>query len=287
MALLIGCGGDEASEPPPAPPEPAPAEDEAVPDGPADDEILVTRGQQDRLVAAFQTTWKRPPTQREFDGLVDNWIREEIAYREAVEMGLDANDMILRRRLRQKFELVAEDIVSLVEPTTEELEQFLADNATDYSQDAVYSLRQVFFSTDLRADAARHDAEQALSMLQADPQLSNPETLGDVAALPYRLVGEPETDVSAQFGRDFAAALRAIEPGRWQGPVRSGYGLHLVMIDDFVPGRAPTLEEVERSVRRDWHTRQRDRAIDALYERLRAEYRIKVETPTRPGSSDS
>ncbi len=248
-------------------------------DGPAEDEILVTRGQQDRLVAAFQTTWKRPPTQREFDGLVDNWIREEIAYREAVEMGLDANDMILRRRLRQKFELVAEDIVSLVEPTTEELEQFLADNPADYAQDSTYSLRQIFFSTDTRGDSARQDAEQALLLLQTDPQLTNPETLGDVAALPYRLVGEPETDVSAQFGRDFAAALRAVELGRWHGPVRSGYGLHLVMIDEYVPGRAPTLEEVERSVRRDWLTRQRDQAIDRLYERLRAEYQIRVEPP--------
>ena len=256
-------------------------------DGPADDEIVVTRGQQDRLLAAFQTTWKRPPTQQEFDALVDNWIREEIAYREALEMGLDANDMILRRRLRQKFELIAEDIVSLVEPTTEELEQYLADNPAEYAEEPSYSLRQVFFSTDARGDTAMQDAEQALLLLQTDPQLINPETLGDVTALPYRLLGEREAGVAARFGREFTAALQAIEPGRWHGPVRSGYGLHLVTVDEYVPGRAPILEEVERDVRRDWHTRQRDRAIDQLYERLRAQYRIRVEGPESPGSSSS
>jgi len=249
-------------------------------DGPADDEIVVTRGQQARLVAAFQATWKRPPAQPEFDALVDNWIREEIAFREAVEMGLDANDTILRRRLRQKFELVAEDIVSIVEPTTQELERFLADNPTDYAQEPTYSLRQVFFSTDTRGDTAQQDAEQALLLLQTDVQLTNPEALGDVSALPYRLVGEHEAGVATQFGREFAAALKAVEPGRWHGPVRSGYGLHLVMIDEYVPGRASTLNEVERNVLRDWHTQQRDQAIDRLYERLRAQYRIKVEAPT-------
>ena len=86
------------------------------PDAPSDDQIVVTRGQQEHLVMAFARSWQRPPSQTEFNGIVDDWIREEIAYREGLSMGLDTDDTIIRRRLRQKLEVIAEDIVSMAEP---------------------------------------------------------------------------------------------------------------------------------------------------------------------------
>ena len=112
------------------------------PDKPADDEIIVTRGQQEHLVTAFTRTWQRPPTQAEFTGIVDDWIREEIAYREGLGMGLDTDDTIIRRRLRQKLEVLAEDIVSMAEPTEEILQQYLEENQTTYTREPVYTLRQ-------------------------------------------------------------------------------------------------------------------------------------------------
>ena len=124
-------------------------------------------------------------------------------------------------------------------------------------------------------------------LLQADARLTNPEALGDVTDLPYRLVGKRQAGVAARFGRKFTAALQAIEPGRWDGPVSSGYGLHLVIIDEYVPSRAPTLEEVQRSVRHDWHSHQREKAVDRLYERLSTRYRIKVEPSASPEPSGS
>lgn len=248
-----------------------------APDGPADNEIVVTRGQQEHLVTAFTRTWQRPPTQAEFTGIVDDWIREEIAYREGLEMGLDTNDTIIRRRLRQKLEVLAEDIVSLTEPTNEILQQYLADNQSSYTREPVYTLRQVYFSEDSRGANAMQDAGQALLLLNTDSTLTNPENLGDPLSLPHRVVGERESALGATFGREFTEGLRDAKPGTWQGPIRSGYGVHLVLVEEFLPGRPLTLEEAERNVRRDWDNEQRVTNIDTLYERLRDAYTITIE----------
>ncbi len=253
-------------------------------DMPTEDEIVVSRAQQQRLIDAFSVTWKRLPTAQEFEGIVDDWIREEVAYREAVAMGLDTDDTIIRRRLRQKLEVLAEDIVSIAEPTTAELERFLAENQTDYVEEPIYTLRQVYFSLDARGRAAQQDAEQALLLVNTDAQLTNPQTLGDPIPLPHRIEERRESEIAAQFGREFVDGLRGIEPGDWRGPIRSGYGLHLVLIEDYVPGRALSLEEAAREIKRDWHNRQRVQAIDQLYDRLGARYTITVEDPAEPGS---
>ena len=112
-------------------------------DGPADNEIVLSNAQQQRLVAAFVTIWNRPPTQAEYESILEDWIREEISYREGVAMGLDTDDAIIRRRIRQKVELLAEEIVSLTPPSTRELESFLAENRDDYMGEPRITLRQV------------------------------------------------------------------------------------------------------------------------------------------------
>ena len=256
------------------------------PDQPADDEILVTRGQQEHLVTAFTRTWQRPPTQSEFTGIVNDWIREEIAYREGLRLGLDSNDTIIRRRLRQKLEVLADDIVSMAEPSEEMLQQHLEENIADYSLEPVYTLRQVYFNVDERGAAAEQDAEQALLLLETDSVLTNPEDLGDRLTLPYRHVRKSQSELAASFGGSFTDNLVDLEVGKWQGPFLSGYGLHLVFVEEVLPGRPMTLEEAERDVRRDWDNEQRVKAIDALYEELRKDYTITIE-PITEGDGDS
>jgi hypothetical protein len=247
------------------------------PDAPGDDEIVVTRGHQEHLITAFSRTWQRPPTQIEFTNIVDDWIREEIAYREGLTMGLDSDDTIIRRRLRQKLEILAEDIVSMAEPTPEMLQQYQEENRSDYTLEPVYTLRQIYFNVDQRGASAQQDAEQALLMLETDSGLTNPEDLGDRLSLPYRHVDKRQGALAGTFGSDFVDGLPGVDPGQWGGPIRSGYGLHLVYIEEFSPGRALTLEEAERDVRRDWSNEQRIEAIDKLYEELRQQYTITVE----------
>lgn len=246
-------------------------------DAPGEDEIVVTRGVQEHLMRGFSRTWQRLPMQSEFDGIVDDWIREEIAYREGVSMSLDTDDAVIRRRLRQKLEMLAEDIVALAEPTTGDLQAYLANNQDKYVAEPEYTLRQIYFSSDRRGDNAAPDAEQALRLLTTGSQVSNPASMGDPLSLPHRYVLETHRGLEAAFGRDFATALAELEPGKWQGPVRSGYGLHLVLIEAFLPGGPLTLEDAAREVRRDWENERRIEAINTLYDRLGERYTITME----------
>jgi hypothetical protein len=247
------------------------------PDGLAEGEIRVTRGQQEHLITAFTRTWRRPPTQDEFNHLVDDWVREEIAYRQGQEMGLDTDDTIIRRRLRQKLEMLAEDVVSLAEPTEAELQAYLEDNQDDYRREPRYTIRQVYFSRDRRGEEARRDAEQALVLLNTGDPLVDPAQAGDPLPLPHRLVSERRSALTAQFGTLFTDGLAGLESGAWHGPVESGFGLHLVFIEELTPGRPLTLVEAADEVRRDWANERRIETIDTLYERLRERYTVTVD----------
>ena len=250
-------------------------------------EIRLTRGQQQHLATTFSRTWQRPPTEAEFSGLVDDWIREEIAYREGQAMGLDTDDTIIRRRLRQKVELLAEDIVSLREPTEAELQDWLDVHAEDYADEPRYTLSHVYFSEDRRGDAAPADAEQALALLTAGEGRVDPETLGDPLPLPRRWENERAGALAAQMGGTFLAGIEDLDIGRWQGPVRSGFGLHLVRVESMLPGRQPSLEEARQRVLRDWESEQRRAAIDGMYRRLLENYTVVVEPLTTEGSAPS
>ncbi len=240
-------------------------------------EIVVTSGLQTHLITTFTRTWQRPPTPEEFKGLVDDWIRQEIAYREGQSMGLDTDDTVIRRRLRQKLELLAEDVVSLDQPDDEELQAFLAANQDSYVQEPRYTLRQVYFSPDRRGEEATRDAEQALVLLATDDGLVDPEAMGDPLPLPFRLESERRDAVARQFGADFADALAGLGTGAWEGPVQSGYGWHLVYLEAIEPGRPLTLEEARAAVARDLAHERRQAAIDQLYERLAERYTITVQ----------
>jgi hypothetical protein len=248
------------------------------PSGPADNEIVVTRGQQEALVMQFTKAWNRPPTASEFEGIIKDWIREEVAYRQALEMGLDGNDTIVRRRLRQKLELLAEDIVSMAPPTTEDLEAYRAAKRADYMLEPRYTLQQVFFSPDRRGEAAVQDAEQALVLLRANTEQLDTEQIGDPISLPQRVVAASDRELKGLFGQVFTTELEGIEPGSWAGPLNSGYGVHLVYIEKAEPGRELTLEEAQAEVRRDWENTRRIETIDRLYERLVEDYSITIES---------
>lgn len=246
-------------------------------EAPGEDEIVVTRGVQEHLIRGFTRAWQRPPTQPEFVGIVDDWIREEIAYREGLRMSLDTDDIVIRRRLKQKLELLAEDLVALAEPTTEDLQEYLDQHAQDYVAEPLYTLRQIYFSPETRGPDVDREAKVALRRLTAGAGSVDPETTGDPISVPHRFVDERASALEAVFGRGFPGELQGLAPQRWQGPVRSGLGLHLVLVESYEPGGPMTLQQAEQEVRRDWESTQRKRAIETLYERLGMRYRITVE----------
>jgi hypothetical protein len=238
----------------------------------------VTAGKVEHLAALFTRTWQRPPSHEELQGLVDDYIREEVAYREGLSLKLDQDDTMIRRRIRQKLDFFAEDLANQIEPTEEQLAQFLAENQDAYRVDARCSFRQLFF------DPARHGNELTDEIvtlrdkLQADRSRDTSE-LGDATLLEHAYGDVASRDVAQIFGESFAAAIRELEPETWHGPIRSSYGLHLVCVDERRAGRARSLDEVRDAVRRDWEHRQRKVLVEEFYRGLQQKYDISIEWP--------
>jgi hypothetical protein len=254
------------------------AYDQLAGKGSAPDEIFISRGQQENLLNTFGRTWQRPPTPEEFQGLLQDYVRQEIAYRESRAMGLDQEDIVIRRRLRQKLELLAEDIASLAAPTDQDLQTYLDAHAEDFVVEPRLTLRQVYFSRDRRGADAERDALQLLQRISTDGPEGEFEQFGDPLPLPSEMREVRESEIARLFGSVFTDGLQGLETGRWVGPVESGFGLHLVFIEARESVRHPQLPEVREAVQREWVSLRRREAVDGLYERLAENYTIEIES---------
>ena len=238
-------------------------------------EIRVTSARQQNLALTFSRTWQRPPTQSELDGLIKDFVREEIAYREGVAMQLDVDDIIIRRRLRQKLEIFAKDVVSQSPLNDEQLQDYLDENSSDYLIQPLYTFRHILFRVDDDAAQARDNALSVLQSLRSGD--ADAENAGDASLLPTSFSNTRSAEVDATFGSGFAEQIEDLQPGEWHGPVRSGMGLHLVFIDERIGARMPALDEVRKEVIRDLQSANYIEGIALLYERLAEKYTIVVE----------
>jgi hypothetical protein len=245
--------------------------------GRAENEIFISRGQQENLVNTFSRTWQRLPTPVEYQGLLKDYIRQEIAYRQSREMGLDQDDIVIRRRLRQKMEMLAEDVAGLVPPTEEDLQAYLDGHTENFMIEPRMSLQQIYFSSDRRGERAAADAQEALQNISGQGAMANTEALGDPLPLPAVLDDAGESEIARLFGSVFVEGLRGVEAGSWTGPVASGFGLHLVLVMDRRDGRVPVLDEVRPDVLRELMNQQRQDSVDGLYEKLAENYSIEIE----------
>jgi hypothetical protein len=248
--------------------------------GPGSTRIVVTGGQIAHLEAGFARTWQRPPTEEELKHLVDEWVKEEIAVREAMAAGLDRDDTVIRRRLRQKLEFLADDAADAAPPTDAELMALYERDVESLRIDARLAFRQVFVSSNRRGAGA--EAARLLARLNA----AGPETrvgeLGDPTLLPAEVALTSLRDIDRQFGDGFGQRLEAVEPGRWTGPIRSAYGLHLVLVRERVDSRLPDFSVVRPILEREFLAARRRQQLAAMYDRLLAKYRVTVE----PGAAD-
>jgi hypothetical protein len=245
----------------------------ATRDETAPDEIVVSVGQVASLQAIFSQTWQRPPTAKETEALVDEYIRDEVLYREGVAMGLERDDTIVRRRIRQKMEFVADLAVDL-QPTDAELKAFVTEHPERFSGGSNVSFTQVYFPVDARAANA---AEMERLRLALDAGTADPSTAGSPLLAGSDFRDLTKSEVAQTFGADFAAWIDSATPGTWQGPVTSGYGTHLVRVSERVEARELPFEQVRDAARREWLHARKVAANDALYEKLRSRYVIKVE----------
>ena len=249
--------------------------------------IVVTPGQIDALVANFERTWQRLPTEDEVRNLVQDQIREEIATREAMSLGLDKDDTVIRRRLRQKFEFAAEDTIDATPPTQADLQQWLDAHPDAFRQDPEVAFSHVYLSPAAHRDTLARDAEALLARLKASGATTAPAAMGDPLMLPADVPRSALTEVARQFGDAFATELATAPTGTWSGPIRSGYGLHLVFVSERTPGRVPPLAEILPVVSREFTADRRRRQLDALYLRLQRNYTVVVEPRAPPATGNT
>jgi PPIC-type PPIASE domain len=249
---------------------------------PGSTRIVITPGQVDSLAASFTRVWQRPPTEQELKGLVDDYVREEIAVREATAMGLDRGDTVIRRRLRQKFEFLAEDALEAVPPSDEELQAWLDSHADAFRTEPEVAFRQVYLDAGRRGADVGRDAEVLLTRLRKTGPDAEIASLGDSLMLPTELSLTSRSDIARQFGERFADEVVTLEPGRWSGPVRSGYGWHVVLVTAREEGRLPRLDEIRPLVERELLSARRSEGLEALYAGLLGRYQVTVEQREAP-----
>ncbi len=242
-------------------------------------QIIVSPGQIEHMTTTFARTWQRPPTSRELNGLIDQYVKEEIFSREAVKLGLDRNDTVIRRRLQQKMEFITDDLLSAEEPTDATLNEFLAKHPDAFRTEPRYTFRQVFYSAGRRGEALESDVLKLLAELKDKGAEADISELGDPTLLPLSMTNETRRSVENTFGREFSAALTRAAAGEWIGPIRSNFGLHLVLIEQREDGGVPELAEVREAVRREWEHARREESARKFFEDLLNQYQVVVDWP--------
>jgi len=250
-----------------------------VDSGEAPGEIVVDANRVAALVARFERTWQRPPTQAELDGLIDSYVREEILYREALALGLDQDDPVVRQRMAQKIEFMFDGELPL--PDEAELVEWLEAHADQYRASPKYAFEQVFFNPERHGDRLKETVQSALAALDA----GDGTVTGDSTLLPGRLELSGALTIERLFGPDFVIGLEDLRVGTWAGPVRSAYGLHLVRIAEHEPGYLPPLDEVRAAVERDWLQAKSEQAKQAFYQVLRDRYDVRIDPELQVVSS--
>jgi hypothetical protein len=243
-------------------------------------QIPITLDELRQMDLYFDSQWHRPPTPQEFQAMVEDKVREEVLYREGLAMGLDKDDEIVKRRMAQKMQFLAEDLASAHEPSTGELKAWFDKNKQKFALSSRYSFRHLYFSPDKRGKNAEDDAAKALAKIAGQPEDSKlAASFGDQFMFQDYYGDRTPEAIAKEFGPQFAAALEKLKPGSWQGPVESGYGWHLVYLDTVIPGRIPAFEEMEFDVKTAWLAEQKQTTWQKAYAEMRAKYSVLLPGP--------
>lgn len=243
-----------------------------------DNVILVDSLRIDGMISEWERRWQRPPTRQEIEGLIQQYIKEDVLYRQAVAMGLNEDDPITRRRMAQKLEFLTSDLARLQQPAEGELETFFEDNSAAYRDPDLISFSHTFIDPDARGNATLDEAAELLELLKARGEPAQEDLqLGDRFMLQNYFAAATELDIRRQLGSGFSEQVMKLEPGRWHGPVLSGYGVHLVYVYELQVAPPPEFEVVRERVLEDWLAMKREEFNQQFLESLKERYEIIVD----------
>ena len=241
------------------------------------DTIIIDDEQVSRMVTVFQKEWNRPPTPEEMKGLLERYIQQEVYYRKALLMNLDHNDEIIRRRLDQKLRFITNDMATLNDPDEKELKAFYQKNKHKYLQPKEYSFSHIYFNPDKRGNAQK-DAENVLPELpKTDEELNGLIGKGDAFPFAYHVDSLTEKEIAGQMGDDFASSLEKLPLKKWSGPVLSGYGTHLLFINEIKQPAEPELASIRQEVIRDYQYALQQQYNQQLFEDFKKDFTIKLD----------
>lgn len=250
--------------------------------------IVISAGEVEWLRDSWKKRWNRLPTGEELDGIVRAYLRELVLSREAVAMGLDKDDTVIRRRLAQKLEFLSEDLVEFTSPSDEELAAYMKKNGERYELPAVATMTQIYYDPDKRDVQALEEAERQKKILNGrefDPDHVN--GLGDAFFLQKYYPERSQSEIARLFGSGFADSIVDLPVETWNGPILSGYGVHLVYIHDRQAAVPPALDDVRNKVLQDWKDDKRRELSDRYITNLLAQYDVKVEEVARQDPSSN
>jgi hypothetical protein len=236
--------------------------------------VVVTQGVVDDLVIQHVAAKGRAPSSVELNRLIELYVRDEILYREGVKLGLDRDDIVVKRRVRQKIELMAEEEAGTQAPTEAELATYLSAHQERFIQPAILTFDQVYLGpADAGPDAVRIVAVTGDALRKG----TDPAQLGKPTLLARRMTETPADLVARDFGEAFVVALEQAPVGEWTGPVDSSFGSHYVRVSARTAAVSPSLDAVRAAVVREWENDRRQRARSDEYARMRSQYGVSVD----------
>ncbi|MBW0368090.1 peptidyl-prolyl cis-trans isomerase [Ensifer adhaerens] len=250
----------------------------------APEKIVVGASKIEQMATVFSKTWQRPPTTDELKGMIDDYVKEEILVRQALELGLDRDDTVVRRRLRQKMEFLNAAEAAPVTVTDPELEAYLVAHPAAFATDAQLAFEQVFFNPARHGEKIVKDAAALLAELRSN-DMADPAQLGDTSLLPATVELTSRAAIDHMFGGALADGLEKAPLGEWMGPITSSFGLHLVRVTERTPGQVPQLADIRDEVAREWEYARRTELEQQRFGALLARYEVSVEAPAPVGGN--
>jgi hypothetical protein len=238
--------------------------------------VRITAGQVEWLKQTWAGQWGRPPNEGELQEIVAGYLKEELLAREARELNLDENDIVVRRRLAQKMDFMVQDTTQVAEPSEEELRRLYESHPERFQTPARITFTHVFFNRDRRGARAEADALATLEQLLPPATGSAPD-FGDRFLSQYDFYEIEELAIAGVFGPEFVRQVFSVEPGGWKGPIESGYGLHLVHVTRKEPARLPDFETVKSDVLTLWRQQRELEAQERYFSALLEKYDVVVD----------